>query len=69
MDAVHTLQVNGGKEFVVDFPTAGTQFGCADAVPNGSVPNEHGTWMYGRNGWCDGQQVRLHTGMLFDDLC
>ena len=27
-------------------------------VREGIVPNEHGTWQYGRNGWCDGQQVR-----------
>ena len=23
----------------------------------GSIPNEHGTWLYGRGGWCDGRQV------------
>jgi hypothetical protein len=22
------------------------------------IPNEHGTWQYGRDGWCDGQKVR-----------
>ena len=27
-------------------------------VPMGSEPNEHGTWLYGRDGWCDGQNVR-----------
>jgi hypothetical protein len=27
-------------------------------VLEGVVPNEHGTWFYGRNGWCDGQDVR-----------
>ena len=21
-------------------------------------PNEHGTWFFGRNGWCDGQDVK-----------
>ena len=21
------------------------------------MPNEHGTWYFGRNGWCDGQDV------------
>lgn len=26
-------------------------------VPMGMEPNEHGTWYYGRDGWCDGQQV------------
>ena len=31
---------------------------CAQ-VREGIVPNEHGTWQYGRNGWCDGQQVGM----------
>ena len=22
------------------------------------TPNEEGTWLYGRDGWCDGQEVR-----------
>lgn len=40
---------------VLLFP--GTPKGCADHVPAGVIPNEHGTWLYGRDGWCDGQQV------------
>ena len=28
-------------------------------VLQGSEPNEHGTWQYGRGGWCDGQEVRF----------
>lgn len=39
------------------FSHSGTPLGCADRVPEGVVPNEHGTWLYGRDGWCDGQQV------------
>lgn len=31
--------------------------GCAETVFGGSIPNEHGTWLYGRGGWCDGKQV------------
>lgn len=31
--------------------------GCADRVSDGVVPNEFGSWMYGRGGWCDGQEV------------
>ena len=46
-----------GKQFELEFPRAGTQLGCTFAVSNGSLPNEHGTWFYGRNGWCDGQAV------------
>jgi hypothetical protein len=49
--------VVNGVEFKLDFQNAGTQLGCTDAVVNGSEPNEHGTWFFGRNGWCDGQDV------------
>ncbi|XP_060069722.1 uncharacterized protein LOC132549769 isoform X2 [Ylistrum balloti] len=41
----------------ITFSDAGTPLGCADQVPYGVEPNEHGTWLYGRNGWCDGQNV------------
>jgi hypothetical protein len=27
-------------------------------VLDGVLPNEHGTWTYGRNGWCDGAAVQ-----------
>jgi len=46
---------------MLDFPLAGTQLGCTEQVVNGSEPNEHGTWFFGRNGWCDGQDVRPWT--------
>ncbi len=36
---------------------AGSPLGCAMRVSEGAVPNEHGTWLYGRAGWCDGLQV------------
>ncbi|KAK9835916.1 hypothetical protein WJX74_010910 [Apatococcus lobatus] len=52
----HHFSVNG-HEHLVNFTNAGTTWGCADQVPLGVEPNEHGTWQYGRNGWCDGQQV------------
>ena len=35
----------------------GTALGCAMRVGEGAVPKEHGTWLYGRGGWCDGLQV------------
>ncbi|XP_013395594.1 uncharacterized protein LOC106162737 [Lingula anatina] len=52
----HHFVVNG-KTYSRTFDTAGTPLGCADRVPQGVTPNEHGTWLYGRDGWCDGQQV------------
>lgn len=36
---------------------SGTPLGCTTRVKEGAVPNEHGTWLYGRAGWCDGLQV------------
>lgn len=30
-------------------------------VLEGTVPNEHGTWLYGRGGWCNGAAVPLHV--------
>ena len=33
-------------------------------VLEGSEPNEHGTWQYGRGGWCDGQEVQAFSAAL-----
>ena len=52
----HVFLVNG-KVYNRTFEDAGTPLGCAETVPGGSIPNEHGTWLYGRGGWCDGRQV------------
>ena len=38
-------------------------------VLEGSEPNEHGTWQYGRGGWCDGQEVNQHTDLLLLHPC
>jgi len=53
----HHFVVNNKQNFIRVFKNAGTALGCADRVPEGVVPNEHGTWLYGRDGWCDGQEV------------
>ena len=39
------------------FTNAGTPQGCAHRVKFGVAPNQHGTWLYGRNGWCPGENV------------
>jgi len=53
-----TFSVNGGPACTASFPTAGTDDGCADRVGTaGSLPNQAGTWTYGRNGWCPGLAV------------
>ena len=48
-----------GHDFEIDFDKAGTGDGCFDAVIDGVVPNQYGTWPYGRAGWCPGQNVSL----------
>lgn len=48
-----------GKDFEIDFNKAGTSDGCFEKVKNGVVPNQYGSWPYGRAGWCPGQDVKL----------
>ncbi|KAK7886532.1 hypothetical protein WMY93_026153 [Mugilogobius chulae] len=53
----HHFTVNSVYNNTLTFNTAGSPLGCTLKVPEGAVPNEHGTWLYGRGGWCDGLQV------------
>jgi hypothetical protein len=52
----HHFKVNG-KEYVKEHPSAGSQTGCLIRLPEGVVPNQYGTWPYGRGGWCPGLDV------------
>lgn len=52
----HHFIINS-KWHSIKFSNAGTPLGCTEKVREGAVPNEHGTWLYGRDGWCDGLQV------------
>lgn len=49
--------LGSARNLSLSFDVAGTEWGCTAAVLSGSVPNEHGTWEYGRGGWCDGAPV------------
>lgn len=57
-NTTHHFLVNG-DEYVRQFPFAGSSRGCMDAVGEGTVPNQYGTWWYGRSGWCPGKEVPL----------
>jgi len=48
-----------GTDFKIRFDKAGTPDGCYEEVVNGTVPNQYGTWPYGRAGWCPGKNVTL----------
>jgi len=52
----HTFTFNGHTNRR-SFSDAGSAFGCANRTPIGVVPNQYGTWLYGRDGWCDGLEV------------
>jgi hypothetical protein len=47
----------GDTTYERTFREAGTEAGCQDAIPEGVVPNQAGTWWFGRGGWCPGQEV------------
>jgi len=47
----------GGRELLQSFPEARSPDGCANRVNEGVVPNQHGTWYFGRGGWCPGLDV------------
>jgi hypothetical protein len=53
----HEFTVNGEGPWLKEEPEAGNSYGCQDQVGVGTVPNQYGTWVYGRGGWCPGKQV------------
>lgn len=64
----HHFSVNGAAERSLRFPEAQTLDGCRDRVGQGVVPNQHGTWYFGRGGWCPGEDVRPFTADLTADV-
>ena len=46
----HALAVVGAPHgpYSETFDNAGTEFGCTFHTLSGALPNEHGTWLYGR---------------------
>ncbi|TMS10643.1 hypothetical protein E3U43_019636 [Larimichthys crocea] len=53
----HHFLFNGVFNNTLKFESAGSALGCTTLVKEGAVPNEYGTWLYGRAGWCCGLQV------------
>lgn len=64
----HHFVVNNNHTYNRLFKKAGTPIGCANEVLKGVVPNEHGTWLYGRDGWCDGQNVNAWVINISSDI-
>jgi hypothetical protein len=53
---VHNFSING-MMYTRMFPEARAASDCANRVNEGVVPNQHGTWYFGRGGWCPGLDV------------
>ena len=47
----------GGKTFKKEHKEAGSSNKCMLNMDKGMVPNQGGTWWFGRGGWCPGMQV------------
>jgi cyclophilin family peptidyl-prolyl cis-trans isomerase len=64
----HVITVNNEHIHEETFDNAGTNVGCTLATLSGALPNEHGTWPYGRDGWCDGSAVRPWIFEITNDI-
>ncbi len=53
----HQFTANSAPGHLEEFTMAGTNYGCAEQVGEGTVPNQYGTWVLGRGGWCPGRGV------------
>ena len=54
----HNFSVNG-YDNLFTYAITNSTYGCMDQIEQGTVPNQYGTWWYGRNGWCPGKQVDM----------
>ncbi len=57
----HIFTVNGGTgEFEYSYPEANQTTHCmsSEMIGAGTIPNQYGTWGYGRAGWCPGLDVK-----------
>nr|ACU83562.1 hypothetical protein ALOHA_HF130_AEPn_1_18c [uncultured bacterium HF130_AEPn_1] len=54
---VHFITLNSKEKFMREHKIAGQTYGCMNQVNNGVVPNQYGTWILGRGGWCPGMDV------------
>lgn len=56
----HEFTVNGTK-YLREYKIVSNQKGCVAESDKGMVPNQGGTWWYGRGGWCPGEQVEPYS--------
>ena len=70
----HRFMINGRASVAREdlLPLSDPQAGCAEEVDAGVTPNEYGTWLYGRDGWCNGRPVEPFvvdvTDLVYDSV-
>ena len=64
-NVTHSFTV-GDTTLDVTTPNADVQDGCERKVGEGVVPNQPGTWWFGRAGWCPGQEVPVQRFDISD---
>jgi len=65
----HIFEINGGVyEFDKDYPNASSSNYCMQpsTIVQGVIPNQGGTWGYGRAGWCPGMDVHPYITDITD---
>ena len=67
-DHQHQFWVDEDDRQTKTHPEAGSLMGCADQVSIGTIPNQSGTWIYGRGGWCPGMEVPVWRADLTDGV-
>ncbi len=64
----HHISINGHEEHAKLHPEANRVLGCLEQVPDGVVPNQGGTWVYGRAAWCPGLDVKPWVIDITDEV-
>ncbi len=69
-DLCHHFTVDGDSSAAVVhcFPEATATTDCMERVSEGTVPNQYGTWWYGRAGWCPGKEVPTVMADITDQV-
>jgi hypothetical protein len=66
-DQKHEFTVNDAVH-VQDLNAPGDDTWCAEDADNGTVPNQLGTWWFGRGGWCPGREVDPYVVDITGDV-
>ncbi|MCK5807898.1 hypothetical protein KAH37_02815 [bacterium] len=54
-----TIFTIDGKEVTIEHEEASSSLGCFTQVEDGTLPNQYGSWPFGRAGWCPGKHVEI----------